>query len=165
MSVQWLENRVRGSASWPKEVTMVNFGGHELFLLPATKDTEKSVYMKLRNISIADAMTLINRFLSVLSWCADQPMENLGGGASSGVPAFARRCPMASGPSISFPFGRKLESGTKARRALALFREARTVNSNAFEFLGYFKILNIFWKDKYDSKKTGLRVREWVIFT
>ena len=62
---------------------------------------------------------------------------------------------MASGPSISFPFGRKLESGTKARRALALFREARTVNSNAFEFLGYFKILNIFWKDKYDSKKTN----------
>jgi hypothetical protein len=52
------------------------------------------------------------------------------------------------GSSIAFPFYRRLEPDEKARLALALFREARTVNSTPFEFLSYFKILNIFWKDR-----------------
>ena len=52
------------------------------------------------------------------------------------------------GSSIAFPFYRRLEPDEKARLALALFREARTVNSTPFEFLTYFKILNIFWKDR-----------------
>lgn len=30
-----------------------------------------------------------------------------------------------------------------------MFREGRTVNSTPFEFLSYFKILNIFWRDKW----------------
>jgi len=52
------------------------------------------------------------------------------------------------GSSIAFPFYRRLEPDEKARLALALFREARTVNSTPFQFLSYFKILNIFWKDR-----------------
>lgn len=34
------------------------------------------------------------------------------------------------------------------RLALALYREALTVNSVPFSFLSYFKVLNIFWKDR-----------------
>lgn len=48
-----------------------------------------------------------------------------------------------------FPFGRTLETDPKSRLALALFREARTVNSTPYEFLGYFKILNIVWNDRW----------------
>jgi hypothetical protein len=56
------------------------------------------------------------------------------------------------GSSIAFPFYRDLEADPRARLALALYREARTINSVPFAFLGYFKILNIFWQDKYDKK-------------
>jgi hypothetical protein len=55
------------------------------------------------------------------------------------------------GSSIAFPFYRRLEPDAKTRLALALFREARTVNSTPFGFLSYFKILNIFWKDKFET--------------
>ena len=55
------------------------------------------------------------------------------------------------GSSIAFPFNRKAENDPKARLALALYREGITVNSIPFSFLSLFKILNIFWKDKYVS--------------
>ncbi len=146
---RWLHVSVKGSAAWPTEETTVEFGGHKLILKPATRDTEQSVHINLRGISDVEALTLINRFLSILSWCDDQPMENRYGWSGNPVPVAVPRESRVVGSSIAFPFGRRLESDEKARLALALFREGRTVNSTPFEFLSYFKILNIFWKDKW----------------
>jgi hypothetical protein len=103
----------------------------------------------LRGISDVAALTLINRFLSILSWSDDQPMENRYGWSGNPVPVAVPRESKAVGSSIAFPFGRRVEPDEKASFALALFREGRTVNSTPFEFLSYFKILNIFWKDKW----------------
>lgn len=66
------------------------------------------------------------------------------------------------GSSFAFPFHRELESDPKARLALALYREAVTVNSVPFEFLSYFKILNIFWQDKKNTTKGGIVTHEIV---
>ena len=145
---RWLNVGIKGSAAWPTEETTVEFGGHKLVLKPATRETEQSIHFNLRGIPDVDALTLINRFLSILSWCGDRPMENLYGWSGTRVPVAVRRQSRTLGSSIMFPFYRKLEQDKKARLALALFREARTVNSTPFEFLSYFKILNIFWKDK-----------------
>ena len=120
-------------------------------LKPATRETEQSVHINLRGISDVDALTLINRFLSILSWCDDQPMENRYGWSGNPVPVPVPRESRVVGSSIAFPFYRDLERDEKARLALALFREARTVNSTPFEFLSYFKILNIFWKDRLET--------------
>lgn len=144
---RWLNVSVRGSAAWPTEETTVEFGGQKLVLKPATPKTERSVHIELRDISNVDALTLINRFLSILSWCDDQPMENRYGLSGTSVPVAVPRESRGVGSSIAFPFCRNLEADKKACLALALFREARTVNSTPFEFLSYFKILNIFWKD------------------
>jgi len=143
----WLKVGVRGSADWPKEETTLEFGGHKLLLKPATRETEQSVHIELQGISDVDALTLINRFLSTLSWCDDQPMENRYGWSGNRSPAPVPRESRPIGSSIAFPFYRNLEPDKKARLALALFREARTANSIPFEFLSYFKILNMFWKD------------------
>lgn len=145
----WLNVGVRGSAIWPTAEAVVEFGGHKLVLKPATRDTEQSVHINLRGISDVDALTLINRFLSVLSWCDDQPMENRYGWSGNPVPMAVPRESRQLGSGIAFPFYRTLEFNPKVRLALALFREGRTVNSGPFEFLSYFKILNIFWKDKW----------------
>jgi hypothetical protein len=145
---KWLNVGVKGGAIWPTKETIVEFGDQKLVLKPATRNTEQSVHIKLRGPSDADALTLINRFLSILAWCDDQPMENLYGWSGNPIPVAVPRASRALGSSIAFPFYRTLEPDRKVRLALALFREGRTVNSTPFEFLSYFKILNIFWKDK-----------------
>ena len=44
--------------------------------MPATRKSEQSVHINLKGIFDIEGLTLINRFLSVLSWYCDQPMEN-----------------------------------------------------------------------------------------
>ncbi len=144
---QWLNVGVRGSACWPEQETKIRFGGHELVLRPATKDTEQSVHIAGQKLSEDDAGTLINRFLSILAWCDDQGIETLDGWSGSPVPVSIPRQSRLLGSSIDFLFNRDIEDDPKARLALALYREGRTINSIPFAFLSYFKILNIFWND------------------
>ena len=154
----WLNVRVKGEAAWPEEETKIMFGGYELLLKPATKTTEQSVHVNLKGITEQEALTLINRFLSILSWCDDVPMENLYGFSGSAIPvAISRDTSRTCGNCIGdYPFYRELEHDSRARLALALYREALTVNSVPFSFLSYFKILNIFWKDRYEKGSNEL---------
>lgn len=147
----WINIQIKGEAAWPEKETTIKFGGHELLLKPCTKTTEPSIHINLRGISEVDALSLINRFLSILSWCGDVPMENMYGWSGSPKPvAIPRNTSRSVGGCIGdYPFYRQLERDPKAQLALALYREALTVNSVPFSFLSYFKILNIFWKDKY----------------
>jgi len=154
----WLNVEIKGEASWPDKETTIAFGGYELLLKPLTKTTEASVHINLKTISDIDALTLINRFLSILSWCDDVPMQNLYGVSGSVIPAAiardtTRSCGICRG---GYPFYRDVEQDSKARLALSLYREARTINSVPFSFLSYFKILNIFWKDKYEKGSNEL---------
>jgi hypothetical protein len=76
-------------------------------------------------------------------------MQNLYGVSGSVIPVAIQRdttrsCGICSG---GYPFYRDVEKDSKARLALALYREARTISSVPFSFLSYFKILNIFWKE------------------
>jgi hypothetical protein len=157
----WLNVGISGTALWPMTETHVQFGGHTLVLRPATRETLQSIHVDLDPISDEQALTLINRFLSVLSWCDDQPMENKYGWSGSPIPVSVPIDSKQVGSSIAFPFGRELETDPKARLALALFREARTINSVPLSFLSYFKILNIFWEDKF-RKKNGVQVNQIV---
>ncbi len=156
---RWLNVGVKGGAIWPAKETTVEFGGHKLLLKPATRDTEHSIHINLNLRGIPSdvyAMTLINRFLSVLSWCDDQPMENLYGWSGTTTPVAVPKQVRTVGSSPVFPFYRALESDQKVRLALALFREGRTVNSVPFQFLSYFKILNIFWNDRKTDGKNAM---------
>jgi hypothetical protein len=157
----WLSVGVAGTAMWPTTETQVHFSGHTLVLRPATRETSQSIHIKLDQISDEDALTLINQFLSVLTWCDDQPMENKYGWSGNPVPVSVPLDPRQIGSSIAFPFYRDLEVEPKARLALALYREARTINSVPLAFLSYFKILNIFWKDKFRTTN-GVRSNEIV---
>ena len=158
---RWLNVGVTGRACWPTDETVISFGGQELILKPATSDSEQSIHINLRKISDLAALTLINRFLSVLSWCDDQAMQNDYGWSGNPVPVRVPLRSRAIGSSIAFPFYRELEEDPKARLALALFREAITANSLPYEFLGYFKILNVIWKDRF-SEIGGRRINELI---
>lgn len=146
---------------WPMTETQVQFGGHILLLRPATSETSQSIHIMVKHISDEDALTLINQFLSVLTWCDDQPMENKYGWSGNPEPVSVTLDARQVGSSIDFPFHRDLEENPKTRLALALYREARTINSVPLAFLSYFKILNIFWKDKFRTIN-GVRSNEIV---
>ncbi len=148
---------VIGGACWPKKETVVTFDGHELILKPATKDTEQSIHINLhRKISSIDAMTLIHRFLSVLSWCDDHGMEFMEGWSGNPIPVAVPKRKRYIGSSIAFLFYRDVPKDPQAKLALALYREGLIVNSIPFSFLSYFKIINIFWKDKFQNRKNDL---------
>ena len=153
----WLNIGIKGGGCWPKQETSITFGGYDLILKPATKDTEQSVHINLgKGISDVDAMTLISRFLSILSWCDDQGMELMDNGwAGNSIPVAVPRGRIV-GSSFVFPFYRDVPENPKIKLALALYREGLSVNSIPFSFLSYFKIFNMFWKDKYKEGKNEL---------
>ena len=155
---RWLNVEIKGHAVWPTEETTVKFGGHELLLKPATRDTEQSIHVNLKAISNQDALTLINKFLSILSWCDGTSMENLYGFSGSVTPCpVSRDKSRAIGSCIcGYPFYREILQDPKACLALALYREALTVNSVPFSFLSFFKILNILWEDKYKKGSNAM---------
>jgi hypothetical protein len=142
----WLNLPIVGTADWPREEMTVNVQGQEVLLKPETRDTEKSIHVELRGINESDAFTLASRFLSVLSWCSGQPVESLDGFVWR-RPEPVRKQSQLAGVLIDFTIFRDIPRDPKARKALALYREAQTVNSIPFSFLSYFKILNIFWPD------------------
>ena len=150
---KWLNIGVEGGAIWPVKETTIKFGGYEIVLKPATKDYSASVHTELSKLNLVEAYTLINRFLSILSWCDDQAMEDFGGWSGSSLPADVARKKLGISSSIDFPFYRDQETDPKARLALALYREARTVNSIPYEFLGYFKIINLLYNSGKDQKQ------------
>lgn len=154
---KWLSVRISGNVVWPNKKTMVSFEGHDLMLFPSTRDTDASLHIKLHKLSAKQGMTLLNRFLSFLAWCEDAVVENHGGISGHLSP---RPIPCHKGNHLSytdvFPISVKLPDDKRALRAMALFREARSVNSIPLSFLGYFKILNIVWKDKFLNGKNAI---------
>jgi hypothetical protein len=150
---RWLNIGVEGGAIWPTKETTIKFDGHEIVLKPTTNDYSASVHAELSELNLVEAYTLINRFLSILSWCDDQAMEDFVGWSGGPLPADVPRKAVGVGSSIDFPFYRDLEADPKARLALALYREAKTVNSIPYEFLGYFKIVNLLYKTGENQKQ------------
>ena len=142
----WLSLPVVGTGYWPCQEMRVKVQGHELLLKPETRETEKSIHVELRRITEPEAFTLASRLLSLLSWCSGQPFESLDGFVWR-RPEPVPKQPRLSGELIDFPIFRDIPRDPKGKLALALYREARSINSIPFSFLSYFKILNIFWRD------------------
>jgi len=126
--------------------------------MPLTKDHSASIHIELRGINYVEGLTLINRFLSALAWKCDEPAINHYGwsGNPNPVPVPRHRIPYGYKPSDVFPNEVYEITDEKAKLAVALYREARSLESVPFQFLSYFKILNVFWNDKSKSGRNEL---------
>lgn len=156
----WLNCGVTTQAMWPKKQKEVKYGAHTFVLMPLTKKYSASVHIELEGISDVEGMTLINRFLSALGWKCNDPAINHYGhsGSPEPVPVSRYRIPYGYSPSGDFP-GEVVEiTDKKAKLAVALYREARSLDSVPFRFLSYFKILNIFWNDRKENGENSLVV-------
>jgi hypothetical protein len=148
VSSRFMNLGVDTQVTWPKKETLVDFEGKQLVLMPMTKDHTTSIHIDLtRNrLSNEDAMTLANRFLSMLTWCSDQFAINQGGWSGNPVPVAVPRRNLAFATAYDWIFDRKLPASEEARRALALYREARTAEQThmvPYAVLGYYKIIEL----------------------
>ncbi len=155
--MSWLSCRVTTQAVWPNEQKEVKYGKHTFTLMPLTKEHSASVHIELKGISHIEGQTLIKRFLSALAWKCDALAITHNGwsGHSKPVPMSRHRIPCGDSSPL-FPNEVYEIADEKAKLAVALYRDARSLDSVPFRFLSFFKILNIFWNDKMRKGKNEL---------
>ncbi|MBY2916910.1 methylamine utilization protein MauJ [Rhizobium leguminosarum] len=159
-SSQFLNLRVDAQVTWPKEPTRMEFGGHNLVLFPKTKDHSHSVSIDLaqERISAEAAQTLINRMLSVMSWCDDQPASLHEGWSGNPVPVPVSRRDLAFMTMNEWHFYRTQPSDENLMRCLAYYRDglnADSVGLGSHAVLSFFRV----FETRYDKKK---KVIDWI---
>ncbi len=159
-SSHFLNLRVDAQVAWPIEPTRIQFGGHHLVLFPKTKEHSHSVSIDLTHerISADAARTLINRMLSVMSWCEDQPSSLHEGWSGNPVPVPVSRRDLAFATMSEWNFHRSLPSDSKLMQCLAYYRDglnAESVGLASHAVLSFFKV----FETQYDQKR---KVISWV---
>lgn len=162
-SSRYLNIGVDAHVNWPSTETLVKFDDYELVLMPRTKDKSASIhidYVRFRLTSNA-ARTIINRFLSLMAWVDDQYAVGQDGWGGNSTPVAVPKRELAAVTAYGWYFDRKIPASDDARRALALYREARNAQMNfmvSYAVLNFYKILEI----KYPK---GPQTREWIAST
>jgi hypothetical protein len=143
--------------TWPSEETIVDFEGYKLILLPKTRENTTSVHIDLHEnkLTSEDALTLINRFLSVLTWCDDQFAVLQDGWSGNPVPVAVPKRNLAFTTAHHWIFDRQIPKSNEAKIAIALYREGRNAEQNyliSYAVLSYYKIIELKYH-REDTKK------------
>ena len=127
---------------WPIKEVAIDFCGHKFHLLPETESASRMVRVETSaGFTCSDAYKLVLEFLSALAWAEQYGV----------VPTFGNwsTAPLAVG---NGPMGCVFDGifhyfpdppDTKAKLALALYREGLSVNLIPYKVLGFFKVINI----------------------
>ena len=150
--------RVDAQVTWPKEPTRIKFGGHYLALFPKTKDHSHSISIDLvgERISATDARSLMNRMLSVMSWCEDRPASLHEGSSGGPVPAPVLRQNLAFMTMHEWHFYRTPPDGERLKKCLAYYRDglnAYSVGLGSHAVLSFFRV----FETKYDEGPKAIR--------
>jgi hypothetical protein len=145
---KFLNVGVDNQVTWPSEETIVDFEGYKLILLPKTREKTTSVHIDLHEnkLTSEDARTLINRFLSMLTWCDDQFAVLQNGWSGNSVPVAVPKRDLAFTTAHHWMFDRKIPKSNEARIAIALYREGRNAEQNyliSYAVLSYYKIIEL----------------------
>lgn len=156
---RYLNIGVDNQVTWPSDETVVMFDQYTLVLMPKTKDNVQSIHVDLtaNRLSDAEAMTVINRFLSIMTWCNDGYAVAQDGWSGNPVPVAVPRRNLAFLTAYQWIFDRKIPASEQARRALALYREGRNAEQNfmvSYAVLNFFKVIEL----KYDERNG---VKNW----
>ena len=145
---------VEANFGWPTEETEIEYLGCKYLLRPESDEYAQSVSLFCPAGSTMESAKLqVNRFLSALSWVEGEGISVFSYGTGGSMPiriGKPRTRFVAKGFRADYLPDPKDE---KSQRALALFREAQSVNSSAYSFLGFFKVLNVLFNKGVDQKK------------
>jgi hypothetical protein len=156
-SSQFLNIGIDNQVAWPREETAVKFDQYQFVLMPKTLDHIQSVHvdLMLNRLTDCEAITVINRYLSVMTWCDDQFAITQDGWSGSPVPVAMPRRNLAFTTAHHWIFDRRIPSSDEARRALALYREARNAQQNfmvSYSVLNFFKVIEVGYNGRNQVK-------------
>lgn len=159
-SSRFLNLRVDAQVTWPGEPTRIEFGGHHLVLFPRTKDNAHSISIDLHHerISEDEAQTLVNRLLSVMSWCDDQRASVHEGWSGSPVPTPMLRENSVFVSAHEWHFYRKLPHDDVLMRCLAFYRDGLNAYSAGLASHAVLSFFRVF-ETRYHKKEKAIR---WV---
>lgn len=157
---RFLSVGVDNQVTWPRHETLITFDKFKLVLMPKTKEHVQSAHIDLHahRLSHEEGLTVINRFLSLMTWCDDQYAIAEGGSSGSPVPIAMHKRDLAFTTASYWVFNRSIPASAEQRRALALYREARNAEQNSmisYAVLNFYKIIEI----RYPK---GPDARDWI---
>jgi hypothetical protein len=157
---RFLNVGVDTQVTWPNSEMLVQFDRYHFVLMPKTKDHAQSIHIDLYSncLTAREARTVINRFLSILTWCDDQFAVVQDGWSGNPVPVAVPRRDLAFATTHHWIFDRQISSSDEVRRALALYRDGRNAEATAlvsYAVLNYFKIIEIRHTD-------GAKAKRWI---
>lgn len=147
-SSRFLNVGVDNQVTWPNKEMLIEFDRYKFVLMPKTKEHVQSIHVDLHanKLSTEQAMTVINRFLSLMTWCDDQFAIAEAGWSGNPVPVAVLKRNLAFTTAYHWVFNRSIPTSAEAQRALALYREARNAEQNfmvSYAVLNYYKIIEI----------------------
>jgi hypothetical protein len=154
----WLNIPVNGGMYWPREKHIIEYKGEEITLSPPTKENMPSIHIEYDGYSTWEKQTLINELLSIIAWKSDQPAVVDDGGLGTilfrNIPRNGKQIYWST--IIDYPKKFTYIEDEKKRLAIALYREGLNINSAPYQFLSFFKIINIRYQDKWIKKKNEI---------
>jgi hypothetical protein len=151
---RWLTVGLESGIHWPTTEVKVTHREHEFLLRPETDQLAPSVALAYDPpLTDKEALLLIRRFLSSLSWVERGHLRETFTFGTGGRPGGVGKGAGARLISTRFRVDYLPEtSDQKAQLCLALYREAMNLNSKPFQFLGFFKIINALFERGSDQK-------------
>jgi len=136
---------------WPAKEQVITFRGREFQLLPGSDTLSHMIRVKTETgFTQVDADKLILELLSALAW-AEQAEAVTTFGNWCTAPLNIGKGPMGMIGAGHFDYLPD-PPDPKAKLALALYREGLSVNMIPYQFLGFFKVINII-RDKGKDQK------------
>lgn len=153
----YLNIGVVNHVTWPVEETLIKFDRYSLVLMPRTPDKAASVHIDLTHnrLSQIEALTVINRFLSVMTWVDDHHAIAQDGWSGNPVPVAVSKRELAAVVTHRWIFDRSIPQTAEAQRALAFYREARNAQENfsvSYAVLNFYKVLELPNQSRGDVK-------------
>ena len=128
---RFLNIGVDTQVTWPKQEMVVQFDRHQLVLMPKTKESAIGSYGSWTNrLTDHEALTVVNRFLSIMTWRDDQFAVAQDGWSGNPVPVAVPRRDLAFTTAPQWVFIGKIPANDDVTRALAVYREARNAQQN-----------------------------------
>ncbi|HTQ12772.1 MAG TPA: methylamine utilization protein MauJ [Rhizomicrobium sp.] len=154
---RFLNMGVDNQVTWPREEMVVEFNGHKLILLPKTEEYSTSIHVDLHGQKLPDddAVTLFNRFLSLLAWCNDNYAILQSGWSGNPVPVPVPKRNLAFTTAYNWTFFRNSPKSPEARKAIAIYRDGRNAEQNflvGYAVLCYYKIIELKHKGRTNAR-------------
>jgi hypothetical protein len=147
----WVVANLDTDIPWPIKATKFNFCGHSILIVPYTQEPKSNsinypaVAVKLtQEVDFKKAKILLSYFLSSLAWVTDKGVSAYvytGGGIFPRPAGGCRHIPFLT-QSLDIPYLPDTQE-KRARKALALYKDGLSLNHPGYQFLSFYKVLNI----------------------